>query len=72
MGTPPSAATNPPTAAGAPPAPSVPWWAHIGLGFGLVATGIGLLKTGDPDQGQMAIGAGLAFLGVGSGIAAQS
>jgi hypothetical protein len=62
----------PPSTPTPAPSTSVPWYAHVGIGFGLLAAGIALMKTGDPIDGAVAIGAGLSFLGVGSGVAASA
>jgi len=54
----------------APPSPVVPWWAHLIIGAVVLAGGIALVIHGDSMLGDGIVIAAVAFLGVGSGVAA--
>ncbi|MCI4320600.1 MAG: hypothetical protein L3K23_10820 [Thermoplasmata archaeon] len=64
---------TPPTSS-APPATNstAPWWAHLLIGGGAIAGSIAMYALGNATIGDAGFVAGLAFLGVGSGVAATS
>lgn len=47
-----------------------PWWRHYLYGLTAILAGFALLRMGNTD-GTYLVGAGVAFLGVGSGLSAS-
>jgi hypothetical protein len=61
------AASSPPPSSSSPP-----WWAHVVIGGVVIAAGLLLYKFGATMIGTSLVVAGVAFLGVGAGVAASS
>lgn len=59
-------------APGGPTSTTVPWWAHALIGGVVLAAGAGLYALGAQTFGEGLIIAAVAFLGVGSGVAASA
>ena len=59
-------------APGAPSSTSVPWWAHVLIGIAVGALGAIFYAFGDHMFGEGLVISSVAFLGVGSGVAANS
>lgn len=54
--------------------PAPPWYAHVIIGAVVLAAGVALTiaRPDDAAEGYALIGSGVTFLGVGSGVAANS